>query len=106
MPGRVTDPLDVTTVLGNLVENALEAARLGARRPARVEVELLGDGADLHVTVADSGEGVPDDLREAIFRDGVSTRAGDGRPAARSRAGLARHGRAGARRRRDPGRPR
>ena len=33
VPGRVTDPLDVTTVLGNLVENALEAARLGAPAP-------------------------------------------------------------------------
>jgi two-component system, CitB family, sensor kinase len=81
VPGRVVDPLDVTTVLGNLVDNALEAARLGGRRPARVEVELLGDGADLHVTVADSGDGVPGDLRESIFRDGVSTRGtGAGRP--------------------------
>jgi two-component system CitB family sensor kinase len=80
VPGRVSEPLDVTTVLGNLVENALEAARLGGRRPAKVEVELLGDGADLHVTVADSGEGVPEDLREDIFRDGVSTRTGTGRP--------------------------
>jgi two-component system, CitB family, sensor kinase len=77
VPGRVSEPLDVTTVLGNLVENALEAARLGRRRPARVEVELLGDGADLHVTVTDSGEGVPEELREAIFREGVSTRQED-----------------------------
>jgi two-component system, CitB family, sensor kinase len=81
VPGRVSDPLDVTTVLGNLVENALEAARLGDRRPARVEVELLGDGPDLHVTVSDSGDGVPEDLKEAIFRDGVSTRhTANGRP--------------------------
>jgi two-component system CitB family sensor kinase len=98
VPGRVVEPLDVTTVLGNLVENALEAARLGRRRPARVEVELLGDGADLHATVTDSGEGVPEHLREAIFRDGVSTREGDGgrprglglalaRTAARARGG-------------------
>lgn len=80
VPGRVVDPLDVTTVLGNLVENAIEAARL-AGRPGRVEVELLGDGADLHVTVADSGEGVPKELREAVFRDGVSTREPEpGRP--------------------------
>lgn len=98
VPGRVAEPLDVTTVLGNLVENALEAARLGHRRPARVEVELLGDGSDLHVTVSDSGEGVPDALRETIFHDGVSTRDGDGgrprglglalaRTAARARGG-------------------
>jgi two-component system CitB family sensor kinase len=74
VPGRVIDPLDVTTVIGNLVDNALEAARLGERRPARVEVELLGDGSDLYATVSDSGDGVPDELREAIFHDGVSTR--------------------------------
>jgi two-component system CitB family sensor kinase len=98
VPGRVAEPLDVTTVLGNLVENALEAARLGHRTPACVELELLGDGRDLHVTVTDSGEGVPEELREAIFRDGVSTREGDGgrprglglalaRTAARARGG-------------------
>ncbi|MEU8122975.1 sensor histidine kinase [Spirillospora sp. NPDC049024] len=74
VPGRVADPLDVTTVVGNLVDNAVEAARLGRRRPARVEVELLGDGPDLHATVTDSGDGLPDGLREAVFDDGVSTR--------------------------------
>ncbi|WP_131739070.1 sensor histidine kinase [Actinomadura roseirufa] len=98
VPGRVAEPLDVTTVVGNLVDNAVEAARLGARRPALVEVELLGDGRDLHVTVADSGEGVPADLREAVFGDGFSTRdsaadrprglgLGLARRTARSRAG-------------------
>jgi two-component system, CitB family, sensor kinase len=91
VPGRVADPLDVTTVLGNLVENALEAARLGGHRPARVEVELLGDGADLHVSVADSGEGVPDGMREEVFREGVSTREEEaGRPRGLGLA-LARH---------------
>jgi two-component system CitB family sensor kinase len=74
VPGRVADPLDVTTVVGNLVDNAVEAARLGRRRPARVEIELLGDGRDLHVTVTDSGDGLADGLRDAVFDDGVSTR--------------------------------
>ncbi|WP_131732661.1 sensor histidine kinase [Actinomadura formosensis] len=72
--GRVTDPIDVTTVVGNLVDNAVEAARLGHRRPARVEIELLGDGSDLHVTVTDSGDGLPEGFRDAVFDDGVSTR--------------------------------
>ncbi len=89
--GRILEPLDVTTVLGNLVDNAIEAARLGARRPARVEVELLGDGADLHVTVSDTGEGVPAELREAVFHNGVSTREPEaGRPRGLGLA-LARH---------------
>ncbi|MBO2453308.1 sensor histidine kinase [Actinomadura barringtoniae] len=78
--GRVAEPLVVTTVVGNLVDNAIEAARSGERRPARVEVELLGDDRDLHVTVADSGDGVLAGMVEDVFRDGVSTRhADDGR---------------------------
>jgi two-component system CitB family sensor kinase len=107
VPGRVSDPLDVTTVVGNLVDNALEAARLGARRPAKVEVELLGDGDDLHAIVADSGAGVPAELGETIFDDGVSTRAADHRPHGLGLS-LARHAartRNGDVRLLDPGRP-
>jgi two-component system CitB family sensor kinase len=79
VPGRVVAPVEVTTVVGNLVDNALEAARLGARRPARVELSLLADGDTLHVSVLDSGDGVPEELRGAIFAPGVSTHDGDDR---------------------------
>jgi two-component system CitB family sensor kinase len=77
--GRVVAPVEVTTVLGTLVDNALEAARLGPRRPAWVEVDLAGEGATLHVSVADSGTGVPVELAERIFTEGVSGRTGQGR---------------------------
>jgi two-component system CitB family sensor kinase len=79
VPGKVVAPVEVTTVLGNLVDNALEAARLGSRRPARVEVDLLADGTTLHVSVADTGDGVPNRLRDAVFAEGVSTRDGESR---------------------------
>lgn len=75
--GRLEMPLDVTTVLGNLVDNALEAARAEPSRPPKVTIEVLGDGATLYLTVADSGSGVPAELREEIFLDGVSTRQDD-----------------------------
>ena len=58
VPGRLTLPVDVTTVLGNLVDNAIDAARTGAADAKTVEVELLQDGSTLHITVADSGDGV------------------------------------------------
>jgi two-component system CitB family sensor kinase len=61
------------------VDNALEAARSGARRPAVVDLDLLADGTTLHVSVTDTGDGVPVDLREAIFAEGVSTRDGEAR---------------------------
>ncbi|MCP2260021.1 two-component system, CitB family, sensor kinase [Streptoalloteichus tenebrarius] len=79
VPSRVVAPVEVTTVVGNLVDNALEAARLGARRPAWVEVDLLAEGTTLHVSVVDSGDGVPERLRESVFAEGVSTRDGSGR---------------------------
>lgn len=79
VPSRVVTPVEVTTVLGNLVDNALEAARLGARRPAAVEVDLLADGAALHMSVVDTGDGVPESLGESVFGDGVSTREEEGR---------------------------
>ncbi|AHI00332.1 sensor histidine kinase [Kutzneria viridogrisea] len=79
VPTRVLAPVEVTTVLGNLVDNAIEAARVGGRRPARVELDLVAEGSSLHVSVADSGDGVPEHLREVLFLEGVSTRDGEGR---------------------------
>jgi two-component system CitB family sensor kinase len=79
VPDRVVAPLEVTTVLGNLVDNALDASRLGTRRPAGVEVDLLADGSTLHVSVVDSGPGVPESIRDSLFAEGVSTKDGDGR---------------------------
>jgi two-component system, CitB family, sensor kinase len=76
---RVTAPVEVTTVLGILVDNALEAARGGTRRPAWIDLALLEDADTLHISVVDSGDGVPPDLGEHIFTAGVSTRDGDGR---------------------------
>ncbi|WP_432543578.1 sensor histidine kinase [Kineococcus sp. SYSU DK002] len=94
--GRVTDPVDVTTVLGNLVDNAVTAATAGAREDGRVEVDLVQDGTDLVLAVADSGPGVPPEVRDAVFETGVTTRAqGQGiglglvRQVARARGGEA-----------------
>jgi two-component system CitB family sensor kinase len=79
VPGRVTAPVNITTVLGNLVDNAIEAARLGTGRPAWVEVTVAAEHGTLHVSVADSGDGIADDVTDRIFEQGVSTRAGDSR---------------------------
>jgi len=79
LPSRVTAPVEVTTVVGNLLDNAFEAARLSAARPAWVEIVLAAEGDTLHLSVADSGDGVAHPLRERIFVQGVSTRVGDSR---------------------------
>lgn len=95
VPATVTDPIAANTVIGNLVDNALHAARMGPRRPATVEISLLAEGGTLHLSVVDSGPGVPEDLRRTLFDEGVSTKIAPGhglglalaRQAARARGG-------------------
>ena len=81
--GRLALPVDVTTVLGNLIDNAIDAARTGADAAKVVEVELLQDGSTLHITVADSGDGVAPDFVENVFTEGKSTKPESGIPGGR-----------------------
>ncbi|GAA2132472.1 sensor histidine kinase [Arthrobacter humicola] len=71
--GTVSDPQNVTTVLGNLVDNAVAAAVRGACLDRWVEVELLSEDTTLHLTVADSGDGLQGVDPEAPFKEGYST---------------------------------
>lgn len=63
---------DLTTILGNLVDNAVDAC--AGQPDALVEVWLFVDGRELHVRVRDNGPGVPDELAEAVFVRGFSTK--------------------------------
>jgi two-component system CitB family sensor kinase len=74
VPGRLRQPLDVVTVVGNLVDNAIRAARDGDRRPAWAEVTLVSDSEDLVVHVVDSGAGVVPGQVESVFASGFTTR--------------------------------
>ena len=70
--GRVLNPSDVVTVLGNLVDNAIEAAQ--GCLPARVEVTLRSLGADLEIRVTDSGPGIMAEDVNRVFVDGYTTK--------------------------------
>lgn len=74
LPDRVVDPRDLVTVLGNLVDNALDATAGRAGGEPFVEVELRTVGAALIVRVTDNGPGVPAADRELVFADGWSTK--------------------------------
>jgi two-component system CitB family sensor kinase len=82
-PGRLGLPVDVTSVLGNLLDNAIYAARTGVKSDRVVEVELLQDGSTLHITVADTGDGVAPDFVDHVFTEGRSTKPDSGIPGGR-----------------------
>ncbi|MFF5444282.1 ATP-binding protein [Streptomyces sp. NPDC012888] len=72
LPDRLVDPGGLVTILGNLVDNALDAS---AGSPgARVEVELRAEGRTAVLRVRDSGPGVPAGRHEEIFTEGWSTK--------------------------------
>ncbi|MFE8013175.1 ATP-binding protein [Streptomyces antibioticus] len=82
LPDRLIDPRGLVTVVGNLVDNALDAA---AGTPhARVEVELRAEGRTAILRVRDTGPGVPATERELIFTEGWSTK----RPPAHGKRGI------------------
>lgn len=72
LPDRLIDPRELVTVVGNLVDNALDATA-GAPH-ARVEVELRTEGRTAVLEVRDTGPGVPVERRELVFTDGWSTK--------------------------------
>ena len=91
--GHVADPQDVTTVLGNLIDNAVSAAVAGSASERWVELELLDDaGQDsgtLHIVVGDSGDGLGGLEPEEVFAEGFTTSEQPVRPGAGQGLGLA-----------------
>lgn len=65
---------DLLTVVGNLVDNAVEACQYGGR----ITVAILQSGAfsrgEVVVRVGDNGPGIPPQLRERVFVPGYSSK--------------------------------
>lgn len=77
LPDEV-DRHQLVTVLGNLINNAFEAAQTGKGTP-KVKIFMSDYGDDLIFEIEDSGPGVADEMKTAIFHKGVSTKQGEKR---------------------------
>ncbi|MGW5274785.1 ATP-binding protein [Streptomyces sp. NPDC004044] len=72
LPDRLVDSRGLVTAVGNLVDNALDAA--AGSDGAVIEVGLRTDGRTVVLQVRDSGKGVPPEQHESIFTEGWSTK--------------------------------
>lgn len=70
------DAQSLMTIIGNLVDNAMEAV---ATQPApRAVIVDLDDQDDVRITVSDNGPGIAADDIDAVFWDGFSTKSARG----------------------------
>ncbi|WP_199924512.1 sensor histidine kinase [Streptomyces sp. WM6386] len=82
LPDQLIDPRGIVTVVGNLVDNALDA--VAGKPHARVEVELRAEGRTAVLRVRDTGPGIPAEHRELVFTEGWSTK----KPPAHGKRGI------------------
>src|SRR5438445_5831456 len=71
------DSEDLITLLGNLIDNALDAAASGGA-DRWVSVSVTEQAGDLVIKVHDSGVGVPAGVEGQMFNEGFSTKSGPG----------------------------
>ncbi len=67
---------DLVTILGNLIDNAVDAAQGSIR--ARVTVTAYTEASELVLKVSDTGAGVDPEHAEAVFERGFSTKPAAG----------------------------
>ena len=73
LPLVLADPEAMKRALGNLVDNAVEAMGQSLLRELRISTALLESGM-VELTVADTGAGLTDEMRERLFLPYFSTK--------------------------------
>ncbi|MDO5518298.1 MAG: GHKL domain-containing protein [Clostridium sp.] len=74
----IIDSKDLVTILGNLIENALEACAVSNTEHKKVEVYLKEDDYKIQIIVKDNGNPIEFNSKEEIFTEGISSK-GDNR---------------------------
>jgi two-component system CitB family sensor kinase len=87
LPAELPNLRGLVTILGNLIDNALDSVTAGPSEDAVVDVGFAVRDGGLVITVHDSGPGVDPSLSSEIFRDGFTTKIANG--SARRGLGLA-----------------
>ena len=73
LPLVLADPEALKRALGNLIDNAAEAMQVSLLRELRVTTAVLESGM-LELTVADTGPGLTEEMRERLFLPYFSTK--------------------------------
>ncbi|OIQ92153.1 sensor histidine kinase DcuS [mine drainage metagenome] len=78
LPEGLVDSRSLVTILGNLIDNALDSAAQGGTG-GHVDVSLGVQDSELTLRVHDSGPGIDPSLSAEIFREGFTTKVANGK---------------------------
>ena len=70
---------DLVTVIGNLLENAIEAVKVQSGEESSIVLQITEDENGLLIMVSDTGCGIAPDILERVYEPGFSTKALEGR---------------------------
>jgi two-component system CitB family sensor kinase len=74
LPAGLLPSEDLVTIVGNLIDNALDA--LAERSGGRIDVRLVAESERVAIEVRDDGPGIPADALDHVFEAGWSTKSG------------------------------
>lgn len=67
----------LVSILGNLIDNAMEAAIRAHNNGASVKVSFTDIGSDIIFDIEDNGNGIPEEYQDMIFTQGFTTKEGE-----------------------------
>lgn len=76
------------SVVGNLLDNAVDATLKALSPPAPVELYISDRNQELLIEVADQGNGVEDALKPHLFEQGVTSKPSSGQDATGAEHGI------------------
>ena len=74
---RLVGTRELITILGNLVDNAMDSVAGPRNTGGTVHVELRRQEAALVMSVSDNGPGIPSSVRLSMFQEGFTTKSTD-----------------------------
>ena len=77
-PLKSESSFDVATVLGNLIDNGIDAVVTEGKQDPWVGVEIRQSDTSVELVVTDSGPGIDADLATEVFEHGYTTKAAQG----------------------------
>ncbi|WP_198508902.1 ATP-binding protein [Bacillus sp. FJAT-44742] len=76
LPSHISDE-KIVTIVGNIIDNAVESVRAKPNQDGKVLVSFTDIGNDIVFDIEDNGSGVPRDMVDRIFLEGVTSKSGD-----------------------------